>query len=504
MTLKSKSPAIIIASIAFLFFILQVLIRVDTYYLSDPLVKMIQTVSLWKQNWSTEGILYPARDLDPLFQLSPLNEGFVFLNNDRLIGQYPIAFTSLYSLFGFLPFSVLPYFNFIFLLLFINLLFKNSIQISTIIIVSLGTVVFPLLVDFSENGLFIILAGYGYSFLFKAFLSDKKNDWILGNLFLGLSLWFRLEGILFFFAIQATIGFIQIFIKKESIIQNFHPVRYSIFILFLIAFLLWNTFSYSHPLGTRHLTNFDHNGRTITDQIKIFFSMVFTYPRPDGWSFGFFLHSPIFLYAIAKLRKKQILDHPNLLFHLLSAIIFIIIAGISSPNDGITLTGRYLVVTIFPLSFILNEQMEKLKTKKWILYSIYTWMLLCSFVVILIFYFSSSELRKLRKELSKFNSPLIVTTNELISGGFGLELVDKKVICVRRDNLLDYFSENLKKNMPNEFTILTVEKETNYNKDERRLFTSILTKSEQSGYDCSTEEHTARILGRKCIQLKQK
>ncbi|TGM60479.1 LA_3751/LA_3752 family putative glycosyltransferase [Leptospira vanthielii] len=501
---RPGKTAIITISISLFLLLIQLLIRVDSYFLSDPLVKMIQTISLWKQGWSTEGILYPAKDIDPLFLLSPLNEGFVFLNNNRLIGQYPVALTFLYSLFGFLPFPILPYFNILFLIVFLKLLTKNSIQISTLVIVSLGTVVFPLLVDFSENGPFIILTGFGYSFFFKAFLTNKKEDWILGNLFLGLSIWFRLEGVLFFFAIQATIAFIHVFIKKEPILKTLHPVRYLLFAVFIFLFLLWNTFSYSHPLGTRHLTNFGNSDKTFYDQIKIFLSMVFTYPRANGWSLGFFLQSPIFIYAIIKLRKKQVLQNLELLFHLLIVILYLLIAGITSPNDGITLTGRYLVVTIFPLTFILNEQMDELKKNKWILYSIYTWMFLFSFLIIAIFYFSSIELKKLRKELAQFNSSLIVTTNELISGGFGLELVDKKVVCVRRENLIDYFSENLKKTSPNEFTILTIGKETNFNQDEKNLFSSLLVHSEQSGYNCSKEERTARILGRKCIKIEQK
>ncbi|MCT8335199.1 dolichyl-phosphate-mannose-protein mannosyltransferase [Leptospira sp. 85282-16] len=495
---------IVTIAISLLLLLIQFLIRVDSYFLSDPLVKMIQTISLWTQGWATESILYPAKEMDPDFLLSPLNEGFVFLNNNRLVGQYPIALTFLYSLFGFLPFSILPYFNIIFLFIFLRLLVKNSIQIPTLILVSLGTVVFPLLIDFSENGPFILLTGYGYIFLMKAFLTDKKQDWILGNLFLGISLWFRLEGVLFFISIQITIGFIQVFIKKESILQNLNPVRYLLFAVILSLFLLWNTYSYSHPLGTRHLTNFGNSDRTIFDQIKIFLSMVFTYPRPNGWSLGFFLQSPIFIYSILKLSKVQIIKDKTLLFHLLIVIFYFLIAGLTSPNDGITLTGRYLVVTIFPLTFILNDQMNELKKNKWILYPIYTWMFLFSFLIIAIFYFSSIELKKLRTELKTFNSSLFVTTNELLSGGFGLELIDKKVICIRRDDLLDYFSTNLNKTSPKEFTILTIGKETNTNKEERNRFASLIVSSEQLGYNCSKEEHTARILGRTCIRTNQK
>ncbi|MCW7458383.1 dolichyl-phosphate-mannose-protein mannosyltransferase, partial [Leptospira bandrabouensis] len=59
---------------------------------------------------------------------------------------------------------------------------------------------------------------------------------------------------------------------------------------------------------------------------------------------------------------------------------------------------------------------------------------------------------------------------------------------------------NLKKTSPKEFTILTIGKVTNSNKEEKNLFNSLLVRSEQSGYNCVKEERTARILGRICTR----
>lgn len=78
-----------IISISIVLFITQLLIRVDLFYISDPLIKWIQVVSLWNQNWTTESIIFPTKDMDPLFLMSPLNENFVFLHQDRLIATIP-------------------------------------------------------------------------------------------------------------------------------------------------------------------------------------------------------------------------------------------------------------------------------------------------------------------------------------------------------------------------------------------------------------------------------
>lgn len=500
---KSRNNAIIIFALALSLLLVQFLIRVDTYYLSDPLVKMIQVISLWNQNWSTEGILSPTKGLDPLFLMSPLNESFVFLHEGKLIGQYPIGFTFFYSLFGFLPFPFLPYLNFVFLILLGRLLFKNGILPSVLVLTILGTVAFPLFVDFSENGLFLIFAGYGYTFFFQAFLNNKKENWVWGNIFLGLSLWFRLEGILLFLTIQLTIWYINFYIKKQSFRQTIHPIRYIIFLIFLFLFLTWNTIHYSHPFGTRYLTNFGKIENQFYQQIEIFLAMVFTYPRSNVWSLGFFIHTPIFLYALVKLRKNQIFQNLNLLFHLAVVILFLSFVAFTSPNDGVTLTGRYLVVLIYPLSFLLNDQIMELKKSKIRLYLLLTWSYLCTLLILVVFYLSSQELKKLRKELSQFDSSLIVTTNELLSGSYGLNLLDQKVISVRKIYFVKYLFYNLQNVAQKEFMVLTVGKETKYNKEEKNVFTTILSEAKLSGYDCSKEERSARVIGRSCIKIEK-
>ncbi|TGK88150.1 dolichyl-phosphate-mannose-protein mannosyltransferase [Leptospira bourretii] len=480
--------------------LVQFLVQVDSFYLSDPLVKMIQVISLWKQQWQTQSIVYPAYEFDPLFLLSPFNEGFVFQNQERLIGNYPIAFTFIYSLFGFIPFQFLPFLNFLFLLGFLKLLNNNSIKTSVLIFVTFGTVVFPLLIDFSENAIFLLLSGYGYIFLLKAFQNQNTKHWFLGNFFLGLAIWFRLEAVLFFASIQVTIFIIDFFIEKKSLVQTLNPIRYIIFLLILSSFLLWNQYSYSHPMGTRYLATMAYSSRSIWDQIMIFLSMSLTFPKPEGWSLGFFLQSPIFLFALIQLRKEQLQRNQTLFYHFCISMIFLLIVGITSPNDGITLTGRYLLLLVYPLSFILNEQIENIQKKKTIFYILSIWTSICALVISAIFFFANKELTKLKKEIKPMNSELIVTTSELLSGAYGLDLIEKKVLCIKNPYLVKYLFYNIEKKSLNEFLITTVEKQTKYNQYEKGIYDSIISESSLHGYRCMDEEHSKRILSRRCLK----
>lgn len=498
---SSKNRSGIILFFIPLFLLLtQVLIRVDQFYISDPLIKWIQVVSLWEQNWTTESILYPARHLDPLFLMSPLNENFVFLNQDRLIGQYPIGFTFVYSLLGVIPHHFLPYLNFLFLALFIHLMRKNNFAIPVIVFAILGTVIFPLLIDFSENGLFILLSAYGYYFLFQAFQTNQTKEWILGNLFLGLSLWLRLEGILLFVSIQMALFYLQVVKRKESFLKILHPIRYIVFAIVLFVFFIWNYKSYTDPLGTRHLANFGKFEKTIFDQIQIFISIIFTFPKKEMWTLGFFLQSPIYLYTLFKLKKENLQSNPTLLFHILVIFHFLVFVAITSPNDGLTLNGRYLSILVFPLTFLLNEMYSKIQNQKLAFYSLGIWTFFCNLLILIVFYFSGKELKKLKSELSNFQSDLIVTTSEVISGGYTIDLISKKVICVRKDSIVSYFYSNLMQSKTPEFLLLYVKKNRMESEDEKDSYQAILREAKANGYTCSPSVDTSKIMSQKCIR----
>ncbi|WP_244934748.1 LA_3751/LA_3752 family putative glycosyltransferase [Leptospira jelokensis] len=495
---KNQSLSLII-SISALLLLIQFLIRVDLFYISDPLIKWIQVVSLWNQNWTTESILFPAKDMDPLFLMSPLNENFVFLHKEQLIGQYPIGFTFLYSLLGLIQHQYLPYLNFIYLALLIHLMTKNKFQIPVILFAILGTVIFPLLIDFSENGLFILLSAYGYYFLFKAFETERSKYWAFGNILFGLSLWLRLEGILLFIAVHLAIFSIEVVTNKKSVWKILHPIRYSIFGLLLFSFFLWNAYRYSDPLGTRHLTNFGRFEKTILDQFQIFLSIVFTFPKKEIWTLGFFLQSPIYLMAILHMKKMDFKNKPSLRFHLLSSIIFLFFVGTTSPNDGLTLNGRYLASMVFPLTYLLNEVFKDIQNQKLKYYSVMAWTTLCSILILIVFYFSSKELKKLKTELTNFQSNLIVTTSEVLSGGFTLDLIEKQVICVRKDFLVHYFYYNLKQNNFPEFLLLNLKKETSMSEEEIDSYHALLNGSISNGYECKPASESAKIKSQKCI-----
>lgn len=489
-------------SFILLFLVLfQILITVNKAFISDSLIKMIQVMSLVRNNWSSEAIIYPAFSLDPKFLLSPFNDGFIFFNNGRLIGNYPIALSLFYSIFTLIPFSFLPYLNVLFLYAFIRLLYRNSIQIKSIVWIVLGCIVFPLLLDFSENGIFLILGSYGYVYLWKAQEDDRISNWLAGNVLLGLSIWFRLEGILFFIAIQVSVFLLELTKKKFKFANVFQLRRYLGFLVLLILFLGWNDYSYSHILGPRYLATFTQTEKTILNQLQVLVSMLFTLPKAGGFSFGLFFLTPILFFAIIKELRKNIREK-LLNFHLAVSCLFIVLVGCTSPNDGITLTGRYFLLAVTPLAFILNQQIESIQSQKFLYRTTLYWNILTSTLVLMISYFAIIEFYKIKSEVNQVNSPITVTTNELISSAYGLELIDKKVVCIRNMDLLPYFFNHAKSEALTDFTIVTVKKVTKYNTEELSLYGDLVKLSTNYGYECENEILFDRIKSRRCVLKK--
>lgn len=498
---KNIRPNFILVLIPLLLILYQIFISIHTAYISDALIKMIQVMSLVKNSWASENIVYPAISIDPNFMLSPFNDGFIFQNNGRLIGNYPIAISLMYSFLAFIPFQFMLYFNVIFLYLFILLLYKNFIKVKTIAFGVLCTIVFPLLVDFSENGFFLVLGSYGYVYLWKAHKNDKLKYWLLGNIFLGLSVWFRLEGILFFVAIQVSVLYREYVNKKSRLIHLIEFKRYFGFLVLVALFFGWNYYSYSHLLGPRYLATFTHSEKTFLSQIQIFISMLFTFPKEGGFAFGFFLLSPILLYALVKEFQKNY-QEKSLSFHSAVSIVFIFLVGFTSPNDGITLTGRYFLLAITPLVFILDEHLGSIESRKYLYRGVFIWNLLASTLVILTLYLAIIELEKVKFEIKKIDSSFSVTTNEFISSAFGLELFDKKVVCVRNKDLAPYFLKNAKDNALEEFTLITVKKENKYNSEEFVTYNELINRSSDFGYICEGEMPLSKLKTNRCFLKK--
>ncbi|MCX7999989.1 MAG: hypothetical protein N3A69_13730, partial [Leptospiraceae bacterium] len=254
-------------------------------FVSDPLVKAIQIESLKINNYSTEEFFYPAKDFDPKAEFQPMPRGFVFYLNQKIYSVFPIGFAFLYS---YIPVGIqfLPYTNFIliFLLLFALKKFLNFTNLSLTILL-FGTVVFPISFDLSENPIFLLLIGIGFIFFVKFLETNNKKFFIYSSSFIALSIWFRLEGLIFYGCLVFSL-FAFVLLKRLNL--KLIEISYGI-LVFLVLFLVFSLFNYFHygaTLGTRYLINFQDK-LDLSEKFLIFIDIVFTRMERGIPKFGF-------------------------------------------------------------------------------------------------------------------------------------------------------------------------------------------------------------------------
>lgn len=459
----------------------QIAVRADYTFLSDPLVKGVQVHSLHKHSFQTEAVSYPAGDLDPDYRLSPLNQGFVFENQGRFIGQYPVFLTGLYALFAGFGVKNLVFGNFLFIgILAFSYLRLGAVSGRALVYLVWGTAILATSLDFSEYPIFHMLAGLGYLFLYRSIhrradstLVDRsfgteadrmslssglefgsvtsRVEFALGNFFLALAIWFRLEALLFIAVIYLVWG-VFAFSSHDGLWNRTRAILSQAWLGFALTFLTiavffaYNHFSYGHFWGTRHLANIAPIELTLSDRLAIFFSLLGTWDRGSNFAIGYYLYSGVFfivlVWALRSIRNRK---NPQRLFHGAVAVVFSGLVALTAPNDGITLPARYVTLAGFPLVFLLSdflqERVQSLgRLAKTGLGFLTTVSVLLSLVFVGVFYAISQESQRFQKRFANTGSDLIITSNDLVSGSFGLENTERRILALRTAGNLTYLS----------------------------------------------------------------
>jgi len=479
--------------------IIQFIIRPDSVYISDSLIKAIQVKSLFLNGWNSQEIFYPAKIYDPQYAMNPLNEGFIFFNKGRFIGQYPVALSFFYSIILFLGFFILPYLNSLILLPMIYLYSKNLYNKKNLYYLLFGTAIIVTIIDFSECSIFYSLTGIGFLFVKKYIDQRLDYDFIIGNIFLGTAIWFRLEVLLFTFSIYLTLFIL--YLKNKEYNYIYKLIIHSLAFIFLVLiFFLFNYISYDSILGPRYIVNIHNNSLNVLEKIRIFFSILFTYPRENNLAMGFYFISPIFLYSIVYYLKNIKSNSVQSNFYLGQSLIFSLLIGTTAPNDGVTITARYMAIAVFPLIFLIDEHYKTFIDKKipkiFNILNYYSYFV--SFVLLVIFYFSSVYLRKATNYMNKIEADLIITSNEFISGSFQLEYFNKKILTLKNENQINEIASILNKNEIGSIQLLGINTSIINTKISINSIHEISSLIKNNNFNCKEMENKINLIHYSC------
>lgn len=410
--------------IFFVFFLgLQSYLSATNSFISDSLAKAFQINSI--QN-GYESTTYPGSSLDPDLKLHPVT--FIIQNQNKLKSVFSTTFAFIYAkLFFFLPIKQMIYVNVLFLVLgVLTLKVFGNVDITISVLVFTTSVVLSQVIDLSEVPITLFLVCFVYSLWTMAIQKQNTNLQIVSICLTVLLSFFRLE-LLIFAGLLFVLSSLQLITQKKGKGILFLTIAFLIPLLFLF---IWNNLEYGHPMGIRYLFNYteDHyfakNNRLFNMQ-----KILLTGFSEQDFKFGFFLISPYFLYPLFRFRNSlySIRTQNPIHFHLILFILYPILVAFSAPNDGITISARYVLFAVVPMIFIISHFWPELQKDK-IFKILIIVSILVNLIILRILKESFKMIRKTNQIYENLNADLWIFYDTNISATAGMYLLKQPAI----------------------------------------------------------------------------
>lgn len=315
--------------------------------------KAIQIHSLIKNGFRSEELFYPGKVMDKDLEFYHLPHNLHLVNEGRLISAFPVSFAVLSSPFYYL-FGIrnLPYLSAVFALCSLILLRKYwKFDFFFLFASFFCTFAWPLSLDFSENNLVVLISAIPLTLLLKG--KPSRNRTFVAGAFLGLSVWFRLEGLIYAGCVLLFYMIGLIYSKKEiyKTLPRFISACFGFLTLFSL-FCVWNWYDYGHPLGSRYLANAHGFQVSLSQRLDWIVNLLFFGPLKIGF-FGY-LPASLFLFFVLIVRFRGLSVNNRTLFG--SSFLFLVLVLITAPNDGFNNWGpRFFAPLIVPYSILVRK-----------------------------------------------------------------------------------------------------------------------------------------------------
>jgi hypothetical protein len=430
-------------------------------FTGDSLSKAVQTESLIQSGFRSEELHYVSKDIDPEYAYYPFRGVYLIDTGARHLGQYPVIFSLISApVMSLLGPKALPLFSNIPLLLLILILSRYWKLGGLMLLFTVACTPFILYgLEFSEHNLFVLLCFFGYT-LFLHPAADFRKSHFWGGLLMGLSIWLRLEGMLFFFSVLAAI-LIHHLTKKELQIRRIPDLSHRYvwmgggFSIAFFAFLLFNYLDYGNLLGTRFIANQQvlefSWARKFYQMFVLFF---FGY-----YKLGFFGYMPLLLLAlIAAFRKSHfsLLDDGERQV-LYTTLIYIPLVAFSAHSESTVSWGaRYLALGI-PVCLIIADRFVKSPANRsdmpgrilrGTIYSSILFSFLMTLLGIAFLKTASRQLKIVQNEFRATDGDLRLFSSPTLVQHIGLDYLNGRVMLAQNTAALELLIPELKKGLP--------------------------------------------------------
>ncbi len=431
----SKSLFVLFSSLLFLW-LLQAVVQVEFFYISDSLLKIIQAESLRLSGFASESITYPAMDIDPHGEAFSHPKGYAKKFGELMLGTYPIAFSFFVGLlrsFGISFVSLV----WICASFFIWAIFIWSRELRFTIGEFRWLFFFSLLLclglDCSEYGIFFFLQTLGFLAFLRFWKLQSLFYLFWFGFFTSLSTWFRLESV---FLGLACAGSYLAYPRKPH--QSLISIAKQTGVLLLatlplLFFFLRNQRVYGSSLGPRVLFSYIGSEYSLFEIGKRMLSTTLFYFSGSP-KIGFFLSSaPLLLLLFVSLslwKQRKASKYTKLLLSI--AMLNLLLVNLTSPNDGITIHGRYHILSLLPIvslissSRVRNEYLTYRKTR----FSLIAIGVVLNLFAFLVFVQASKQVRLTQEFYRKHPSDLILFDHDFFCQEAGLLHLKSRILCI--------------------------------------------------------------------------
>ena len=335
--------------------VLAFVINTKYIFTLDNIIKLSQSYGLYQSKFQKEDIYYSGKDIDPQYEYAPFKLGDtlkIIRIKDRFLGPFPFAFSLLSAVLLFLFSPIfLPLISILSTVFTFYLLDKYwDIDKKVNLFLFFCTPIIFLSLDYAEYTLFMLLNFWGLTL----FVHNKNSQsrLILSGLVMGISVWFRLESVLFLCSLVTSYAII--YRKDKKMIYKFAlPVLF--YAIMVGCFVLFNYTNYENILGTRYIANQSgflqsSFGKKVENALTLLF-------LGAGFKIGLFLYLPLFLFVGFYLFKHYKVIEEVYRVLLLTIVFFIVLVVSTTPNDGGHLNWglRYFILTFMPFGILLDK-----------------------------------------------------------------------------------------------------------------------------------------------------
>lgn len=412
----------------------------------DSLGKLVQSVSLRHNHFSSDELYYPGRAVDPGYRFYPFPGVYHLELMGRHVGPFPAAFAAV----GAVLTALMPEGALIFpgvgVFLLTVFLFDRFLRPSlpALIAFAVGTPLLVMSLEFSENIYSAFIGACATALWISALSEHSPRRFIAAGFLLAFAAFFRMESALLTAAFSAAM--LLEAVRRTSILNALREyLPFGISAAAGFGLLLWfNWVLFGHILGARMVANpmqLDLFSMPKLVQVQVLLL------GGEG-QLGFFGYMPalvVLFFFLIRSKEKPV----RIVFF--AMLIFIPAVAILSPHTGVVNWGpRFLLYAVFPCLYLFSRWFDTsgVRWQKILVTALFVPSLALTWIGYGVQKSACKQLRMFQQEFTSAGGEVWIFSDRLLASSTGSEYLKRTVFLARTGPEMDDLARTLKEKFP--------------------------------------------------------